>query len=72
MEDTLNHLQSKGLKMGVISNMDLRLGPILQQAGLVRHFDFALFSFEANCAKSDPIIFSIALEKYSLASTQHC
>ena len=60
--------------MDVISNMDLHLGPILQQAGLVRHFDFALFSFEANCARPDPIIFSITLEKYSLASTQppHC
>lgn len=69
MEDTLNHLQSKGLKMGVISNMDLRLGPILQQAGLMHHFDFALSSYEARCAKPDQRIFSIALEKYSSQST---
>jgi HAD superfamily hydrolase (TIGR01549 family) len=74
VEDTLNHLESKGHKMGVISNMDLRLGPILQQAGLMHHFDFALSSYEARCAKPDPRIFSFALEKYSLTPIQpsHC
>jgi HAD superfamily hydrolase (TIGR01549 family) len=74
VEDTVNHLESKGHKMSVISNMDLHLGPMLQQARLMRYFDFVLSSLEANCAKPDPIIFPIALEKNSLAPIQpsHC
>ena len=51
---TLHALRQKGLVLGVISNFDERLKPILKSLKLADLFDFVLGSYEAGFCKPDP------------------
>lgn len=51
---TLHALRQKGLVLGVISNFDERLKPILNSLKLADLFDFVLGSYEAGFCKPDP------------------
>ena len=61
VELTLRQLQSRRLKLGVISNFDRRLYTILDQLGLAQYFDTVVISSEVGADKPDPIIFLRAL-----------
>jgi putative hydrolase of the HAD superfamily len=53
-------LKVRGLKLGVISNWDERLRPLLHELGLDVHFDAFTISHETGCAKPDAAIFRCA------------
>ena len=51
---TLHLLKQKGLVLGVISNFDERLRPILKSLKIADLFDFTLSSYEVGFCKPDP------------------
>jgi len=63
---TLQALRAAGFKLGVISNWDERLRPLLQQIGLSRWFDALTISAEAGTTKPAPGIFTAAATSLGL------
>ncbi len=59
----LETLRRDGVRLGVVSNWDSRLVPILQRLGLARYFDTLVVSHAVGVEKPDPAIFRIALER---------
>ncbi|KAJ2449629.1 hypothetical protein GGF42_004711 [Coemansia sp. RSA 2424] len=57
----LPYLQRKGIKLGVISNMDESAESVLRSLGIRRYFDFVLKSINVGVEKPDPKIFDMAL-----------
>jgi putative hydrolase of the HAD superfamily len=66
----LTRLRERGLTLGVISNFDYRLIPILEGLGLSQFFDSVTISSEAGYAKPAPEIFQIALARHSVIPAQ--
>ena len=64
---TLVQLGRRGLAIGVISNFDQRLRPILQGLELLEFFDTVVLPSDAGAAKPDPRIFAFALRHLGLA-----
>jgi len=63
----LDELGKRGFALGVISNFDHRLYPILDGLGLSRHFDSITISSEAGYAKPSVELFNAALDKHSVS-----
>lgn len=61
---TLTRLQKLDLPLGIISNFDSRLYPVLQALGLSDFFSSVTISTEVGVAKPDAKIFAVALEKH--------
>ncbi|KAG7211483.1 hypothetical protein KM043_010757 [Ampulex compressa] len=57
----LDYLQKRGLILGIISNFDERLEPILVDTSLRRYFSFVLTSYDLGMEKPNPSIFEEAL-----------
>jgi dihydrofolate synthase / folylpolyglutamate synthase len=53
----LRELKRRGLKLGIISNWDDRLRPLLRELQLESYFDSIVISGEAGAQKPDPMIF---------------
>jgi len=70
VEDTLREARSRGLHVGVISNWDERLRPLLDEFRLTRYFDSMTISCEVGVEKPDPKIFHAALHTASVAANQ--
>jgi putative hydrolase of the HAD superfamily len=66
----LKHWQAQGVKLGVISNFDTRLYPVLKVLGLADFFSSVTISTEAGAAKPDTGVFKQALSKYPTHPTQ--
>jgi putative hydrolase of the HAD superfamily len=66
----LDELRMHGLRLGVISNFDHRLYPILDGLGLRRHFDSVTISSEAGSAKPSANLFRAALDKHSVSPAE--
>ena len=64
---TLDALASGGFKLGVISNWDERLRPLLRQLKLCDYFEAIIVSHDVGFAKPSPLIFQHAAEKLALA-----
>jgi putative hydrolase of the HAD superfamily len=62
----LDALASRGLKLGVISNWDERVRPLLQQFKLADYFDAVIVSCEVGFPKPSPVIFEHASVKLAL------
>jgi putative hydrolase of the HAD superfamily len=60
---TLEALAAKGLDLGIISNWDDRLRPLLRDLRLDRYFNSILVSCETGFAKPSPVIFQEALRR---------
>ena len=56
----LRELKRRGLKLGIISNWDDRLRPLLRELQLDSYFDSIVISGEAGLQKPDPRIFQAA------------
>jgi putative hydrolase of the HAD superfamily len=56
----LEFLNSRGLKLGIISNWDERLRPLLHNLNLDRLFQAIIVSCEAGACKPSPLIFQHA------------
>ncbi|HEU0040627.1 MAG TPA: HAD-IA family hydrolase [Verrucomicrobiae bacterium] len=63
VEPTLAALAGRGLKLGVISNWDGRLRPLLITLGLARSFETMVVSCEVSQSKPAPAIFKKAAEQ---------
>ena len=61
VESTLREARDRGLHLGVISNWDERLRPLLQATGLTHWFDSMTISCEIGAEKPDAAIFQAAL-----------
>lgn len=66
----LRVLRSRGLRLGVISNFDRRLYPILQGLGLDACFESMTISSEVGSDKPDPYIFQAALDSLRLDAAE--
>lgn len=60
---TLQAFARAGMRMGVLSNWDHRLTPLLDALGLSRYFDVQIVSAMERVEKPDPRIFQLALER---------
>jgi putative hydrolase of the HAD superfamily len=61
VDDALGEARARGLHVGVISNWDERLRPLLNAMGLTRHFDSMTISCESGTEKPGAEIFHAAL-----------
>jgi len=63
VEPVLRALRARGLKLGVISNWDDRLRPLLHALQLAERFDVIVVSCEAGASKPAPAIFETAVKQ---------
>ncbi len=63
---TLAQLKAQGLELGIISNFDSRLFPVMRGLGIEGAFDTVTISSLAQAAKPAPKIFQQALEKHAV------
>lgn len=59
-------LRTRGVRLGLISNWDERLRPLLQILGLASDFETTIISCEAGCAKPAAAIFQQAARSFGL------
>jgi putative hydrolase of the HAD superfamily len=62
--------QIQGIELGIISNFDSRIYPVLAQLGLEYFFRSITISSLAGAAKPSPEIFQIALQKHNCSPAQ--
>ncbi len=67
---TLSQLHQAGIRLGVLSNFDSRLYPVLKALNLADFFDSVTISTHTGYAKPDPEIFQLALSTHQLAPNQ--
>jgi putative hydrolase of the HAD superfamily len=65
---TLDALTARGLKLGVISNWDERLRPLLEQLKLAGYFEVIVVSREVRASKPSRAIFQQAVRRLGLPS----
>lgn len=61
VKDTLKHLRSRGIRLGVLSNFPPHLEETLKQHGIHGYFDFFVVSSLVGLEKPDPAIFKLAI-----------
>ena len=66
VEPAFAALAGRGLKLGVVSNWDARLRPLLITLGLARNFETIVVSCEVRASKPAPAIFQKAAEQLHL------
>lgn len=66
----LERLRGRGLRVGVISNWDRRLGHVLAGMGIGGLLDAVLSSAEVGLHKPDPRIFELACERVGVAPAE--
>jgi len=64
--DVLKTLKDQGYELGIISNFDSRLFPVLRGLGIADFFDTITISSLAHAAKPSARIFEQALEKHAV------
>src|SRR3984957_6916351 len=60
-------LASRGIQLGIVSNWDDRLRPILEGLGLSKYFEAIIVSCEVGFPKPSPVIFEHASKKLGMA-----
>lgn len=63
----LKALKKRGYKLGVLSNLNRDMGPLVQRLALDRYLDFCITSQEAGAEKPHPPIFLAALARAGVA-----
>jgi putative hydrolase of the HAD superfamily len=63
---TLARLKAQGFELGVISNFDSRLFPVMRGLGIADAFDTVTISSLVQAAKPSPKIFQAALDKHAV------
>lgn len=66
---TLESLAALGIDLGIISNWDERLRPLLAELRLDRYFACQVISCEAGFAKPSPVVFEAALRQLGRPAT---
>ncbi len=67
---SLAKFRSMGYKLGIISNFDSRLLPVLDALDLASYFDAVIFSSIVGAAKPDRAIFDYALERLAISAPE--
>jgi putative hydrolase of the HAD superfamily len=67
----LAHWRERGVNLGVISNFDSRLVPVLTALDLAQYFEVVVYSTAVGAAKPDPAIFAAALGDWSAPACWH-
>lgn len=67
---TLHYWRTQGVEIGLISNFDSRIHPVLQALDLTPYFDSVTISTEVGAAKPRAAIFTAALQKHNCAASQ--
>ncbi len=67
---TLEKLQSRSIKIGIISNFDSRLPGLLEGFGLKKYFDSIHLSSRVGFAKPNPKIFQAALQDNQIIASE--
>lgn len=62
----LDDLASRGFRLGIVSNWDTRLKPLLKQLKLDGFFDFTCVSCDIGFTKPSPVIFEHTIGKFGL------
>ncbi len=62
----LDHLAARGYQMGIISNFDSRLRPLLQDLGIAAYFQSVTLATEEGVMKPNPEIFRRVMERHGL------
>lgn len=62
----LDDLASRGFRLGIVSNWDTRLKPLLKQLKLDGFFDFTSVSCDIGFTKPSPVIFEHTIGKFGL------
>jgi putative hydrolase of the HAD superfamily len=70
VQPAVRALQARRIRLGVVSNFDGRLVTICKGLGLADAFETIVMSGRAGCAKPDPRIFAIALERLGVTATE--
>ena len=70
VEATLREARGRGLHVGIISNWDERLRPLLTDLGLLSYFDSITISCEVGAEKPDKEIFNAALRAAKVAADE--
>ncbi|HUK82146.1 MAG TPA: HAD-IA family hydrolase [Verrucomicrobiae bacterium] len=68
--EALNEVHTRGLHVGVISNWDERLRPLLHELGIAPLLDSITVSCEVGAEKPDPKIFHVALRSAGVEATR--
>ena len=63
---TLTSLKAQGFELGIISNFDTRLFPVIRGLGIAEVFDTVTISSLAQAAKPAQKIFQLALDKHAV------
>ncbi|MDB6020990.1 MAG: HAD-superfamily hydrolase [Pedosphaera sp.] len=63
----LDSLAARGINLGIISNWDERLRPLLARLGLAEYFETIIISCEVGFTKPSPVIFEQAAKRLGLA-----
>lgn len=66
----LSSLRARNLQLAIVSNFDSRLTPICQGLQIARFFDAVVMSSQVGCAKPDPQIFAVALERIGVSPAE--
>jgi len=61
----LSHWQELGISLGIVSNFDSRIYPVLEALNLAQFFSSVTISTEVGAAKPEPEIFYAGLEKHN-------
>jgi putative hydrolase of the HAD superfamily len=67
VKPAIDALASLGINLGVISNWDERLQPLLEKLGLRKYLETVVVSCEIGFSKPSPVIFEHAARKLGLA-----
>ena len=63
VRSTLEKLQERGVRLGVLSNWSEHLSLVLERFDLDRYFSFLVVSAEVGCEKPDEKIFRMAIDR---------
>lgn len=66
--NALKHWRNQGIELGVLSNFDTRIHPVLSALNLTDFFTSVTISTEVGAAKPDPRAFRAALEKHGCSA----
>ena len=70
VEECLEYWYSQGIELGVLSNFDSRIFPVLEMLNLANFFKSVTISTEVGAAKPDPLLFAAALQKHSCPASE--
>jgi putative hydrolase of the HAD superfamily len=66
----LSALAQTGMRLGVVSNFDRRLYPILDTVGILYHFEHVIISTEVGADKPSPRIFEEVLRRFRVGAQE--